>query len=154
MGILGLLVAVAISQGSMITPGLPILAHQYHTSINTISTSLLGGHQFAAGAGMFIVSAAASIYGKRAFFVLGMVALVLTSVWGWLAGNFKSLTAARILSGLSASPVEALVTPVVADVFFVHQRGSRLAIWHTMIASGVGLGYVPSYDEFIKAKSG
>jgi MFS family permease len=54
--------------------------------------------------------------------------------------NFKSLTASRVLSGLAASPVEALVTPVVADIFFVHQRGSRLAIWHTMIAGGVGLG--------------
>jgi hypothetical protein len=86
MGILGLLVAITISQGSMITPGLPLLALKYHTSMNTVSTSLLGGHQFAAGAGMFIVSAAATIYGKRAFFVCGMFALFLTSIWGWKAG--------------------------------------------------------------------
>jgi hypothetical protein len=86
MGILGILVAVTISQGSMIVPGLPLLSIKYHESMNTVTASLLGGHQFAAGAGMFVVSALASIYGKRVFFVVGMLALFLTSIWGWRAG--------------------------------------------------------------------
>ena len=47
----------------------------------------------------------------------------------------------RIIQGLAAAPIETLVTPTVADIFFVHQRGSRLAIWHMMIGGGVGLGY-------------
>jgi MFS family permease len=46
----------------------------------------------------------------------------------------------RIVQGLASGPIEALVMPSIADMFFVHQRGSRMAMWHVMVGGGVGLG--------------
>lgn len=78
------------------------------------------------------------------FFVVGQVLLLATCAWGYWSRDFKSLTAMRVVQGLASAPIETLVTPTIADIFFVHQRGSRLAIWHMMIGGGVGLGHVIS----------
>jgi MFS family permease len=47
--------------------------------------------------------------------------------------SFKSLAVMRAIQGIAAAPLETLVTASVADLYFVHQRGSRLAIWGTML---------------------
>lgn len=46
----------------------------------------------------------------------------------------------RILQGIASAPLETLVTSTVSDMYFVHQRGTRLSIWGCMLASGVLLG--------------
>lgn len=46
----------------------------------------------------------------------------------------------RIIQGIASAPLETLVTSTVSDLFFVHQRGTRLSIWGMMLASGVLLG--------------
>jgi hypothetical protein len=48
----------------------------------------------------------------------------------------------RIIQGIASAPLETLVTSTVSDMFFVHQRGTRLSIWGCMLGSGVLLGYV------------
>jgi MFS family permease len=45
----------------------------------------------------------------------------------------------RAIQGIASAPLETLVTASVADLYFVHQRGTRLAIWGTM------LGWSPSF---------
>jgi hypothetical protein len=73
------------SQGSMITPGLPQLGKQYHKSKDEVSSIMVGGHSFAAGAMLFFVAAGASIIGKRLFYVIGSVLLLVTGIWGYFA---------------------------------------------------------------------
>jgi hypothetical protein len=46
----------------------------------------------------------------------------------------------RIIQGIASAPLETLVMSTVSDLFFVHQRGTRLSIWGMMLASGVLLG--------------
>ena len=53
----------------------------------------------------------------------------------------------RVFQGIASAPLETLVTSTVTDLFFVHQRGLRLSIWHVMIASGALLGCVDSYQH-------
>jgi MFS family permease len=126
----------------MITPGLPILAKKFSVSMDRMSAFMLGAHQFSAGFAMVVVAAAAAIHGKRPFYVISALILLLTCVWGYWAKSFPSLAAMRIIQGLATAPVETLVTPTVADLFFVHQRGSRIAVWHMMVGGGVGIGQV------------
>lgn len=57
-----------------------------------------------------------------------------------LCQNFVSLVVMRIVQGLASAPLETLVTSTVSDIFFVHERGQKIAIWGVMIASGVLLG--------------
>jgi MFS family permease len=56
--------------------------------------------------------------------------------------TFPSLAVMRALQGIASAPLETLVTSSVSDMYFVHQRGTRLSIWGMMLASGVLLGYV------------
>ncbi|KAF2665063.1 MFS transporter-like protein [Microthyrium microscopicum] len=142
--ILSISVAVVIALGPMVTPGLPTVAKQYGVSMDEVSEDLLGAMQFAAGGALVFVAAFATIYGKRAFFVTSVFLLIGTCVWGFFAKSLKSLLVMRIIQGMSTAPIEALVTPTVADLFFVHQRGSRLALWHMMVSAGAGLGHVLS----------
>jgi hypothetical protein len=53
----------------------------------------------------------------------------------------------RVVQGIASAPLETLVTSTVSDMFFVHQRGSRLSIWGCMLASGVLLGYVICFQS-------
>lgn len=46
----------------------------------------------------------------------------------------------RAVQGAASAPVETLVTSTVSDIFFVHQRGQKLAIWGLAILTGVLLG--------------
>jgi MFS family permease len=54
----------------------------------------------------------------------------------------------RVVQGIASAPLETLVTSTVSDMFFVHQRGSRLSIWGCMLSSGVLLGYVIPARQF------
>lgn len=48
----------------------------------------------------------------------------------------------RLLQGFASAPFETLVTSTIQDLFFVHERGQKLAIWGLMLTSGVLLGFV------------
>jgi MFS family permease len=53
----------------------------------------------------------------------------------------------RVVQGIASAPLETLVTSTVSDMYFVHQRGTRIAVWGCMLASGVLLGYVAFHFE-------
>jgi len=56
--------------------------------------------------------------------------------------SFVSLAVMRVIQGIASAPLETLVTSTVSDMYFVHQRGARIAVWGCMLGSGVLLGYV------------
>jgi MFS family permease len=51
-----------------------------------------------------------------------------TVVWCGAAQNFKSLEAARILGSFFAGAGEGLAEVVVADLFFLHERGWWMSV--------------------------
>ncbi|OCL06393.1 MFS transporter-like protein [Glonium stellatum] len=140
MCILAFSSGVTTSLGPMITPGLQVIAMQYHVSLDQVSSLMIGFLAFWIGFTTFFTASGANIWGKRPFFVISTVVLLITNVWGYFATTFPSLAAMRVLQGIASAPLETLVTSTVSDLFFVHQRGSRLAIWSVMLASGVLLG--------------
>ncbi|KAL1606188.1 hypothetical protein SLS60_003589 [Paraconiothyrium brasiliense] len=90
-----------------------------------------------------VTASGANIWGKRPFLFISAVILFLTCIWGQMIGSvhsFPQLAAMRIIQGMASAPLETLVTSTVSDLFFVHQRGTRLSIWGMMLASGVLLG--------------
>ncbi|KAF2402950.1 MFS general substrate transporter [Trichodelitschia bisporula] len=144
MIILGISVAVTTSLGPMITPGLHLLSTRYHVSADEVDSLMLGALQFCIGFTTFFTAAGATIWGKRPFFVISALVLLATCAWGYTATTWRSLVAMRFIQGMASAPLETLVTASVADLFFVHERGSRLAIWGMMVHGGVGIGQVIS----------
>ncbi|CAK7236181.1 hypothetical protein SCUCBS95973_009520 [Sporothrix curviconia] len=121
----------------------PILA------ANTITLSLWFEHDFTqvalltgyyllgvGFAGTFFVPSS-RIWGKRHAFVIGTCILIASSAWGGAVNrNYKSMLWARIIQGVGTAPFEALVNAAVGDLYFVHQRGKRMAFTNLAVFGG------------------
>lgn len=98
-----------------------------HVSFDQIA-SLTGYFLLGVGCCAWITSATARVYGKRHTYVFATLLLVGGSIWGACANDYNSLLGARILQGFGTGPFEMLVPASIGDMYFVHQRGKRIAI--------------------------
>lgn len=121
----------------------PILAANTITlslwfEVNFTKVALLTGY-FLLGvgfAGTFFVPSS-RIWGKRHAFIIGTCLLIASSAWaGASRTNYTSLLWARIVQGAGAAPFEALVNAAVGDLYFVHQRGKRMAFTNLAVFGG------------------
>ncbi|KAL1898595.1 hypothetical protein Sste5346_003499 [Sporothrix stenoceras] len=95
------------------------------------------------GIGAILSAPLARIYGKRPVIFLATVFSVISySIILARPGSMKYIYAGRALFGLFSAPVEYLVSSSVGDIFFVHQRGFHLALWHVSLSAGNSLGQV------------
>jgi MFS family permease len=61
--------------------------------------------------------------GRRPVFIFTSFIFFATVLWCAGAKNFHSLVAARIIGGFVSATTEALMEVIVADIFFLHERG-------------------------------
>ncbi|GAD98696.1 conserved hypothetical protein [Paecilomyces variotii No. 5] len=129
--------------GPMISPGYAEMAKQFGMSYNALNGGL-GWGVFVIGVSCFFTQTMAVIWGRRPVFLLGNLLLFISSVWAYFAHSYKSLLASRLVGCVGMSPFEVLVTSTIADIYFVHQRGVRLAAWGLCLSIGVGGGTIIS----------
>lgn len=99
--------------------------------------SLLTGYQLcAAGATGIFISACARKYGKRPTSLFSMSAVLAGCIWAGRAQSYGSLVGARVLQGLGLAFFESVTFAIVGDLFHVHERGKRMAIY-VMAQSGI-----------------
>lgn len=118
---------------------------------NTVTISLYVGRNFtdvAVLTGYFLLGVGVAgtffvptsrVWGKRHTFLLGMVVLIFSSVWGGVVGqqkDYDSFLWSRIIQGVGCAPFEALVNAAVGDLYFVHQRGVRMAATNLAVFGG------------------
>ncbi|EMR86092.1 putative major facilitator superfamily transporter protein [Botrytis cinerea BcDW1] len=97
---------------------------------------LTGYYLMGVGAvGIFYIPSA-RIWGKRHQFLLGTVILIFSSAWGGASKSYASLVWARIFQGIGTAPFEALVNATVGDIYFVHERGKRMALTNLAVFGG------------------
>ncbi|KAI0815647.1 major facilitator superfamily transporter [Xylaria sp. FL0064] len=121
----------------------PILAANTLTlsvwfELNFTYIALLTGY-FLLGVGVagFFFVPSGRIWGKRHLFVVGLVILIATSAWAGSVGHdYMSLLWARIIQGVGTAPFEGLVNAAVGDLYFVHQRGKRMALTNLAVFGG------------------
>ncbi|KAH8603088.1 MFS general substrate transporter [Bisporella sp. PMI_857] len=144
MGILCLVSVFATSLGPILAANTVSLARYYVTTFTRVA--LLTGY-FLLGVGvagiLFVPSA--RVWGKRHLFLLGTFILILSSIWGGLTGEprtkgtperYNSLLWSRIFQGVGTAPFEALVNAAVGDLYFVHERGKRMALTNLAVFGG------------------
>lgn len=81
--------------------------------------------------------------------------MVVSSAWGGSTHkkhNYASLLWSRIFQGVALAPFEALVNACVGDLYFVHERGVRMAITNTCLFGGAFL--TPVFVGMIAANMG
>lgn len=109
------------------------LANLFQVSYTQVS--LLTGYSLCAtGASGIFISAVSHKYGRRIPLLFSMACALAGTVWGGFANTYDSLLGARILQGLSCSMFESVIFSILGDMYFVHERGIRVAIMSTCLA--------------------
>jgi MFS family permease len=67
-------------------------------------------------------------------------------VQGAVADNYNSFLASRIVGALGMAPYEVLVQATISDLYFVHERATRIAVWNLFLLTGIcGAGFISGY---------
>ncbi|KAJ5785697.1 Major facilitator superfamily domain general substrate transporter [Penicillium pulvis] len=102
---------------------------EYETITFVQAALLTGYHLCGVGVAGILIVPTARVWGKRHLFIIGHVLMIVSCIWAGASGhNHKSLLWARIFQGVALAPFEALVNACVGDLYFVHERGKRMAV--------------------------
>lgn len=142
---------LAALHGIILSPVTLELATQYNKTVNDIAklssymllTISVCGYPYSIGI---------RLYGKRIFYILGMTLVLFADVWALCGTGYNSLLGARIISGCGQSVFEILTLGIIPDLYFVHERGSRVAAFILLGQTGISLG-TPIFTQ-IAAASG
>ncbi|UNI14694.1 hypothetical protein JDV02_001296 [Purpureocillium takamizusanense] len=130
---------LATSLGSILASNTLVISTEFVVSLT--KTAVLTGY-FLLGAGIaatFFVPSG-RVWGKRHLFLIGIVICIASSVWAGAGGtNYNSMAAARAFQGVGAAPFESLLNAAVGDLYFVHQRGLRMAFTNLAVFGGAFL---------------
>ena len=137
--IVGLSAAVVGAFGPMLSPGFVEISAELGITVNTLSQAT-AWLILTIGICLFFANPLAKMYGKRPVYIAAVIVMFVGSVWGGAAQNYNSFLASRIFSGFGMAPYEVLVQCTLADLYFVHERATRIAIWNLFLLTGIAGG--------------
>ncbi|ORY67724.1 MFS general substrate transporter [Pseudomassariella vexata] len=128
--------------GGGITPllasGFTNIAEDYDIELSQVSLTT-GLYMLGLGIGCVIFSPTAILFGKRPVYLFSAIIFILSSIWCALSPSFTSLILARVFQGIAVSPVEALPSATIAEIFFLHERAFRIGIYTLLLLGGKNL---------------
>ncbi|ORY90710.1 serine/threonine kinase 16 [Leucosporidium creatinivorum] len=137
--------------GPLLAPGYSVLAAEWGVSVNEVAATN-GDLVIALGCIMIVQAPLGVKFGRRPVFLVGAALLFFCTIWSAESKNITSFKWSRVFQGLGMAPFEALVVSTIGDIFFVHERGFRSAIWGFAILAGINItpivnGYVIESDK-------
>lgn len=82
-------------------------------------------------------------YGRRPVYVASYTLYLAYAIWAaFTHHSYANFLAARILMGFSSGAAETTVPLSIADIFFLHERGSIMAAYSASLVSGVSGGII------------
>jgi len=84
----------------------------------------------------------ANKYGRRPVYIISFALYLATAFWLAFTKGYGSFLAARIVMGLAAGAAECLAPLSIADVFFLHERGTVMALYNSALSCGVAGGII------------
>jgi hypothetical protein len=126
----------------MLSTGVKILATTFHSDFPTVTKMLRPPGLVTGIISLFLSSAIAAIYGKRVQFVVASVVVLVWTLLGYFANSLRYYQGLSALGGLTAAPLELLIAPVIADMIYVHERGTLVALSAVVNVVGSDARYV------------
>jgi len=132
---------VVTSMSTMLAPGYALLGKQWGVSVNSVA-SAASFFTLCAGCMMPFESCIAIKYGRRPVFLLSAAVLFICSIWTAVSQGLTSFLVSRVFQGFGAGAFQYLVPTTIGDIYFVHQRGVRVAIWNFAVVGGVNIAHI------------
>ena len=123
----------------MLSPGFVEISAELGISVNTLSQAT-AWLILTIGLCLFIANPLAKMYGKRPVYIVAIIIMFAGSVWGGAAKDYNSFLGSRIFSGFGMAPYEVLVQCTLGDLYFVHERATRIAVWNLFLLAGIAGG--------------
>lgn len=119
---------VTVMSALSLAPMYPLLAAEF--SLNQQQLGMLTGIcVITLGYANFLIVPCSNIFGRRFTSIVFAVFTLVTSIWVAVAKSHSSLLAARACNGIATATNESIMMQVVADVFFLHERGFWTGIY-------------------------
>ncbi|KAF9880023.1 hypothetical protein CkaCkLH20_02834 [Colletotrichum karsti] len=96
------------------------------------------------GVGNFFWVPMANKYGRRPVYVASYSIYFVCTIWLIFDHSYAGFLAGRILMGFGAGAAETIAPISIADVFFLHERGTIMSLYTSFLSAGVGFGLVIS----------
>lgn len=129
----------------MLSPGFLEIAANLDISVDVLAQST-AWLILCIGLGLFITNPLAKIIGRRPVYLVAIIIMFATSIWGATVQRYDSFLGSRIVAGLGMAPFEVLVQSTIGDMYFVHERATRIAAWSLFLLTGIsGGGLVAGY---------
>jgi MFS family permease len=123
----------------MLSPGFVQVSAELNISVPVLAEAT-GWLILCIGLGLFITNPLAKIVGRRPVYVIAICIMFATSVWGAAVTDYQGFLASRIVAGLGMAPYEVLVQCTIGDLYFVHERATRIAVWNLFLLTGISAG--------------
>jgi len=134
---------VLVTAALSLAPIFPFIGQEFHLNQQQLGL-LTGVNIITLGFFTIVVVPLSNIFGRRPISIISGVFVVLTCIWGALATSHSSLLAARACNGIAAATSEIIMVQVVADMFFIHERGFWMGAYFTMYFMGSFVGPIMS----------
>ncbi|RAK98358.1 putative MFS transporter [Aspergillus ibericus CBS 121593] len=126
--VLSFVAVLCATTSSLMAANTVTIALYYGKSFTSVAL-LTGYHLCGVGVAGILIVPTARLWGKRHLFLLGNALMIVSCAWaGASKHNYQSLLWARIFQGVALAPFEALLNACVGDLFYVHERGKRMAL--------------------------
>jgi hypothetical protein len=122
----------------ILAAGFTNVAQTYNVTVPQVALTT-GLYMMGLGVGSVIASPTAILYGKRPVYLVSSILFIATSAWCATSPSYISLLLARIVQGMSVSPVECLPSATIAEIFFLHERAYRIGIYTLLLLGGKNL---------------
>ena len=125
--------------GPLPTPAIAPLAEQWGVPLQRFTLGCQGSCIASIAVGSLLCNTLAVKIGKRPIYIATSIGLMVSCFWAAEARSFGSLAAARAVQGFCMAPMEALVPASIGDIWFLHERGFRNAVFNLGVLGGINL---------------
>ncbi len=122
-----------------IAPLTPVFEAEFQQSENTVSL-YTGVTLLVLGFANFLIVPISNLYGRRTAALLTCLVVIASCIWQATARSSGSFFGARVLNGVGVASNETIMVQVIADMFFLHERGYWMGVYFTMYFSGLFIG--------------
>ncbi|KAI1467128.1 MFS general substrate transporter [Daldinia caldariorum] len=116
-----------------------LISRHFNVSVDEAS-GLIAWVILTLGVSNFIWVPSALYFGKRPVFILACAITFAAAIWAASTDSFGSLQAACVVGGFGGGASEALGAAIINDIYFLHERGSKMAWNLIMLAFGSSIG--------------